>query len=117
VSGNTAYVATLNPLFTDLTFKFVDGGPPGSGLDRADGFFTSPTSSDNCGYFPPEEPPRTPGVDQRVEGDIVVVDATPLPTAKEQCKNGGWRSFGAFENQGDCVSFVATGGRNPPAAP
>jgi hypothetical protein len=34
-------------------------------------------------------------------------------TGKEQCKDGGWQSFG-FKTQGDCVSFVATGGKNPP---
>jgi hypothetical protein len=50
-----------------------------------------------------------------VEGDIVVVDAQPLPASKEQCKNGGWRNFPGFKNQGDCVSFVATKGKNPPA--
>jgi len=47
-------------------------------------------------------------------GDITVVDAQPLPTSKEHCKSGGWQSFPGFDNQGDCVSFVATGGRNPP---
>jgi hypothetical protein len=31
------------------------------------------------------------------------------------CKKGGWRSFGVFKNQGDCVSYFATGGKNPPA--
>ena len=36
------------------------------------------------------------------------------PTSKDQCKNGGWQSFGVFKNQGDCVSFVATGGGNQP---
>ncbi len=41
---------------------------------------------------------------------------TPLgPTTKDQCKNGGWRNFPGFKNQGDCVSFIATGGKNPPA--
>jgi hypothetical protein len=39
------------------------------------------------------------------------------PTAKEQCFNGGWQRFGTFKNQGDCVSFVATGGKKPPAGP
>jgi hypothetical protein len=35
-----------------------------------------------------------------------------LPTSKAQCLNGGWKSFGTtFKNQGQCVSFVATGGR------
>jgi hypothetical protein len=49
--------------------------------------------------------------------DITVIDAVPppLPISKEQCKNGGWRSYAVFKNQGDCVSFVATGGKNPPA--
>jgi hypothetical protein len=31
-----------------------------------------------------------------------------LPTSKEQCKHGGWKSFGGlFKNPGQCVSFVA----------
>jgi hypothetical protein len=37
------------------------------------------------------------------------------PTSKDQCKRGGWQTFGVFKNQGDCVSWVATGGSNPPA--
>jgi hypothetical protein len=48
-------------------------------------------------------------------GNITVIDARPLPTSKDQCKNGGWRDFGVFKNQGACVSFVATGGKNLPA--
>jgi hypothetical protein len=37
---------------------------------------------------------------------------------QERCKHGGWKSFGIlFKNQGDCVSFVATGGKNPPSGP
>jgi hypothetical protein len=40
---------------------------------------------------------------------------TPPPTSKDQCKKDGWKSFNnpSFKNQGDCVSFVATGGKNP----
>lgn len=37
------------------------------------------------------------------------------PTSKSQCKHGGWKSFAQFKNQGDCVSFVASGGKNPPS--
>ena len=44
-------------------------------------------------------------------GDI----ATSSPTSKDQCKGGGWRNYPQFKNQGDCVSFVATRGENPPA--
>jgi hypothetical protein len=38
-------------------------------------------------------------------GNFVVHDAPPLPTSKDQCKNGGWREFG-FKNQGQCVASV-----------
>lgn len=35
---------------------------------------------------------------------------------QQQCRDGGWKSFGTlFKNQGDCVSFFATGGKNPPS--
>jgi hypothetical protein len=37
-----------------------------------------------------------------------------LPSSKDQCMKSGWQSFGLFKNQGDCVSFVATGGKNLP---
>lgn len=39
-----------------------------------------------------------------------------LPVNKDQCKKDGWKTFGTtFKNQGDCVSFVATNGRNQPS--
>lgn len=37
------------------------------------------------------------------------------PTNKDQCKNGGWRNYPQFKNEGDCVSFVATSGKSPPS--
>jgi hypothetical protein len=42
------------------------------------------------------------------------IDDTPPPTAKDQCKKGGWRSFNnpAFKNQGDCESWLIANGRN-----
>ena len=36
------------------------------------------------------------------------------PANVNQCKNEGWRAYGIFKNQGDCVSFVETGGKNEP---
>lgn len=41
----------------------------------------------------------------------------PVATNKDQCKNGGWMTYvddegNSFKNQGDCVSFVATQGKN-----
>jgi hypothetical protein len=54
-------------------------------------------------------------VDLRVtSGDLTVTDAPPSPTTKDQCKNGGWRTYGVFKNQGECISFIATGGKNQP---
>lgn len=40
-----------------------------------------------------------------------------VATNKDQCKDGGWQNLTdsngrAFKNQGDCVSFVATNGKN-----
>ena len=36
------------------------------------------------------------------------------PTTGDDCKQDGWRKYLVFKNQGDCVSWVATGGRNEP---
>ena len=41
-----------------------------------------------------------------------------FPTSTDQCKKGGWENYnGMFKNQGDCVSFVVTDGRNAPDGP
>jgi hypothetical protein len=87
-------------------FLFVeDNGTPGAGRDNIQ--FTLATDA-------PTVCPANTVVYQpnsRIEfGDIVVVDAQPFPTSKEQCKNGGWRDFGeTFKNQGQCVAFVQRG--------
>lgn len=47
-------------------------------------------------------------------GMVSYTPAPVLPTAAGQCKKGGWLSFGVFKNQGDCVSYVATKGKNGP---
>ncbi len=62
-------------------------------------------------YF---EPPSTCPTDPSgytpipvTDGNITISKAPPLPTSKDQCKNGGWRNYGTtFQNQGDCVSSV-----------
>jgi len=57
-----------------------------------------------------------------VNGDTYsVTTSVTSPADKDQCKKDGWTTFKnadgspMFKNQGDCVSFVATGGKNPPA--
>ena len=47
---------------------------------------------------------------------------TEVVPTKDDCKHGGWRTMidGAgnhFKNQGDCVSYFATKGKNPGALP
>ena len=41
--------------------------------------------------------------------EIAVTPSPRVPASKEQCKNGGWRNFPQFRNQGQCVAFVERG--------
>jgi hypothetical protein len=113
VTGNTAVIGMANSfgntaLGSAAFIEATDGG-----------------AADRIGVqllFPPTGPPSVcpsslgvPGGSFPVtSGNLVVTDAQPFPTTEDQCKNGGWRDFGVFKNQGDCVSYVATGGKNPP---
>lgn len=73
------------------------------------GFFSVGGSSDgpSTNYLYGFSGPPGSGVQQLV--------VTCAPVSKAECKDGGWRTFGVFHNQGDCVSLVATGGRHGPA--
>ena len=53
-------------------------------------------------------------------GDLLAIDnqrtglLLPVPTSKDQCKKGGWKSLfredgTAFKNQGKCIQYVNTG--------
>lgn len=48
----------------------------------------------------------------------VIGDFDELPKNKAECRADGWKAFhdgtARFRNRGDCVSFVAGAGRNPP---
>jgi choice-of-anchor C domain-containing protein len=51
--------------------------------------------------------------------NVVITEAVPT---KSDCKDGGWHDMidnagNAFKNQGDCVSYFATGGKNLGAVP
>jgi hypothetical protein len=121
VSGNTAVIG-----FQGTRFPFEAPPAPVSGElvvtdDGPAAFLPGPPSLDTAAIserVPSTSPPNcsAPGPVNgpfRVFGDIIVTAA--LPASKEECKNGLWRDFGVFKNQGDCVGFVATGGRNAPA--
>jgi hypothetical protein len=85
---------------------------PGSGLEDLVALTPVATAPSEC-----PSPLVASGFSEALNGTFVVAPAPPLPTSKDQCKNGGWRSYGVFKNQGDCVSFVATGGKNRPSRP
>jgi hypothetical protein len=107
VQGSVALLTIETSQFGPLAFRAIDNGPAGTDVVEA-----IPVGQGiGCAQ------PQPSYVTFNFRGDIVVVDAPPLPTSKDQCKNGGWRAFGVFKNQGDCVSFVATKGKNPPAGP
>ena len=74
-----------------------------------------PDSTDNCVNV------ANPAQLDADEDEIgAACDTKELPTNKDECKKDGWKAFNGrytFKNQGDCVSFVATGGKNPAAPP
>jgi len=99
VSGNVALLTVQTATFGPVGVRITDNGTSGDRLeafpDQAGVGCATP-----LGFY----------VVFTFSGDIVVVDAPPLPTSKEQCKNGGWRNFGdTFRNQGQCVAFVQRG--------
>jgi hypothetical protein len=104
VSGNQAtIVATLFvptvPLSVAIKVTVVDA-PPGE----------PDQSGSSIAFDRPVPSCETPLGVAPARGSVVVTDAQPFPTTKEQCKDGGWRDFGdTFKNQGQCVAFVQRG--------
>ena len=103
VTGNRAIASVGFGLF------FVEDND-GAGSDRYAFGVTIPEPAPSCVREFPSSSALQPVA---FGGEFEVVDAPPLPTSKDQCKNGGWRTYGVFNNQGDCVSFV---GKNSPAS-
>jgi hypothetical protein len=114
-----AFVTKLDAIGSELVYSTYLGGSDvdvgvGIAVDAAgSAYVTGRTDSTNF--------PTTAGAAQTTNagiGDAFVAKLefiVPLPTSTDQCKNGGWKTFGVFKNQGDCVSFVATKGKNPPS--
>ncbi|MEA2545642.1 MAG: hypothetical protein QOI09_915 [Chloroflexota bacterium] len=76
--------------------------------------FLATTTSTTLSFVSTTPGPFGPALD-----NVVVTETVP---AKSDCKQGGWQTMidtagNQFKNQGDCVSFFATGGKNPGALP
>ena len=98
-TNRTATVGTddnADNVFMNTSFAgfYADGGAAGVGIFRQDTNWT---------------PNGT--VNMKITASAPAVGP---PTSKTQCMNSGWSTFNnpSFKNQGDCVSFVATGGKN-----
>lgn len=56
-------------------------------------------------------------IDNTLVNAVLFTYEIPEPTTQNQCKKGGWKNYAdadgnAFKNQGDCVSYSATKGKN-----
>jgi hypothetical protein len=117
VAGTTNLVRFGFTVWNAGLIRVTDGGGAGSKLDTFE--FDVEYGPIPVFPIPPPPPPPDPtdcssfpagqAVQVNEQGDLVVDDIKPLPTSKDQCKGGGWRSYGVFKNQGACVSFVNRG--------
>jgi choice-of-anchor C domain-containing protein len=76
--------------------------------------FLATTTSTTLSFVSTTAGPFGPAIDN--------VAVTETVATKSDCKQGGWQTMidtagNQFKNQGDCVSFFATGGKNPGALP
>jgi hypothetical protein len=118
VTGNRAIIGfTGTPGFARSLIRVTDGGSaPGQDTfevtSQASNGLVTPIPPPDCSSYPPAPTAgdinvSTSGINDL--GDIVVRDVSAAPTSKDQCKNGGWKTFSVFSNQGQCVSFVTHG--------
>jgi hypothetical protein len=105
VSGNQATIVATQfiptvPISVAIKVTVVDA-PPGEPDQSGSSIRFNEPVLPSC---------ETPLAVAPAHGSVVVTDAQPFPTSKQQCKNGGWRNFGdTFRNQGECVAFVERG--------
>ena len=123
-------IVTLGPGTTGATYAsadFVSGcGGAAVSLEDATHLSVDPTISpvDDCVIVVEEvlNATATGQVCQTIDNlanDPPVTVCANILTGPEDpeadCKKGAWEDWGVFKNQGDCVSYVVTNGRNAPA--
>jgi hypothetical protein len=105
-SGGTGCQDTLGDTGGNLS-----GIPYQATISTPTGNYTDQGTSDIAFVTEPSLPPILFGEDF---SSALSQPALISPTSKDQCKDGGWSNYPQFKNQGDCVSYVATKGKNPP---
>jgi hypothetical protein len=101
----------------DVVKIYVDGALKTTGTTWEDYYRFDPESAGSGNVVPTTQKMlfRESGASNPLNlGNGFLVDGLSLsssarPTSKDQCKNGGWQTFDGFKNQGECVSFVASG--------
>ncbi len=77
------------------------------GFDGGKGVIAQYDINPISGALSPKSPATVPTGD--FPGHIAVGPLPRFPSAKGQCKHGGWRNFPQFKNQGQCVASVEHG--------
>jgi len=95
----------------------INGATPNWGAYSAGHTYQAQFTGDHASFLIPDAYPGAAEwyYDNFGSLTVDVYRVNPYPTSDAQCKNNGWKAYGVFKNQGDCVSFVATGGTNLPA--
>ena len=95
----------------------IDTGSGPSHREPIGGPYTTPTAGHTYSYVLKGQgaPATFRQIDASYSDNNGVYKIAVRRANGEDCKKGGWVAFGVFKNQGDCVSFFATGGKNPPA--
>ena len=83
------------------------GGGFGSSAGFPDGTYELTVFVDEDSDLQPD-----PGSPTATTTFVVDVCQPAVPTTKEECKKGTYEQFVEATNQGDCVSYVSTNGRN-----
>jgi hypothetical protein len=100
--GGTAQAGTFAQIW-DGTSWVVQPTPNPSGFPSNNLFAVSCASAAAC---------TAVGRSADQTGGTIVTLAegfTTEPTSKDECKNGGWRNFPQFKNEGLCIAFVQGG--------
>jgi hypothetical protein len=97
-----------------LTYRLNAAGVAAFNAARGDFFTLGGTGGGRTYYETGGTPPQRNSIFAEVSDPAKLIVMCALPANKAQCKNGGWRDYPPFKNQGDCVSFVATKGKNQP---